>query len=113
MLALDWDVFLNSMKTTTLLEAGIKDMRNYSIAQLLHDLSLGSTRTAYENFPVDCFNKEKSHNISDYVDDLKRYGIVKDVIGILKFYYGTKIYFPTFVLTTIGREVILLFSASL
>ncbi len=100
MLALDWETIDRNKALTTMREAGIEEIRSLSIAQILEGLHLGSPSSPQENFPKDQLDKSKRIDISSCVDDLKLRNVVADVNGSLKFYCGSRMYFPTLVSPT-------------
>ena len=100
MLALDWRIFDRDKANATLLQAGIKDMTELPISQILNDLHLGSNSTVEERFPEESVDKGKRIDISSHIHELICQGLVKDVIGTLKPCHGSRIYFPTLVSPT-------------
>ena len=76
-------------------DAGIEDIKTLSIVQILNRLHLGSDSEVVEIFP-ELPGRERV-DISGCVRDFKVQGVVRDVIGALRVYRGSRVYFPTLV----------------
>ena len=101
MLAFEWNLLTREMANTTLSKVGIGDITDISFAQILHKLHMESSVTFQEMFPILAVDEHRKINISHCVEKLTRAGIVNDIIGPRKLYYGDKIYFLTLVNPTI------------